>query len=169
MTWAHDVLPPAASSGQPRLWREWLRRPALVRQRSCLLLCVFAFLSACSTPGPGGADRPLFSQVGFASWYGRHHQGRRTASGERFDMHALTAAHRTLAFDTVVRVTRLDTGRAVTVRINDRGPYERGRVIDLSAAAARALGIAEDGEAEVRIEEVRSDQPGAGRSAVATR
>jgi rare lipoprotein A len=159
MAWTHDALPPAASSGRLRWRRERPHPPALACRRSYLLLCVFAFLSACSTLGPGGAERPVFSQVGVASWYGRHHQGRRTASGEHFDMHALTAAHRTLNFDTVVRVTRLDTGRAVTVRINDRGPYERGRVIDLSAAAARALEITEDGEAEVRIEEFRSDQP----------
>ncbi|HLZ64602.1 MAG TPA: septal ring lytic transglycosylase RlpA family protein [Aliidongia sp.] len=142
---------------------------ASVRHRSCLLLSVLAFLSGCSALGPGGAERPVFTQLGVASWYGRHHHGHRTASGERFDMHALTAAHRTLAFDTVVRVTRLDTGKVVTVRINDRGPYERDRVIDLSAAAARALGIVEDGEAEVRIEEFRSDQPEGGRSTVATR
>ncbi|MDB5359845.1 MAG: RlpA-like protein precursor [Rhodospirillales bacterium] len=129
---------------------------------------MLTFLSACSSVGPTGAEKPVFSQVGFASWYGRDHQGHRTANGERFDMHALTAAHRTLPFDTVVRVTRLDTGRTVTVRINDRGPFGRGRVIDLSAAAARTLEISTDGEAEVRIEEFRSDQPGAAISAVAT-
>jgi len=147
----------------------WARRPALRSCRSYLLLCLVAFLSACSALGPGGAEKPVFSQVGVASWYGRHHQGRSTASGERFDVHALTAAHRTLPFDTVVRVTRLDTGRTVTVRINDRGPYGRGRVIDLSAAAARALDVAEDGEAEVRIEEFRSDQPDGAKPAVASR
>ena len=135
--------------------------------RSCLLLSVLTFLSACSSVGPGAAERPVFSQVGVASWYGRDHQGHRTASGERFDMHALTAAHRTLPFDTVVRVTRLDTGRAVTVRINDRGPYERGRMIDLSAAAARALEITTDGGAEVRIDEFRSDQPEGATATVA--
>ncbi|GGF39410.1 hypothetical protein GCM10011611_52270 [Aliidongia dinghuensis] len=141
----------------------------MARARDILpLLSALAFLSACSTFGPVGGEKPVFSQVGLASWYGRHHQGHRTASGERFDMRELTAAHRTLAFDTVVRVTRLDTGRTVTVRINDRGPFERGRVIDLSAAAARTLGIAEEGEAEVRIEEFPSDQPrGAGQEVAA--
>jgi rare lipoprotein A (peptidoglycan hydrolase) len=161
MAQANNVLPPAASPGERYLWRGWAHQPALVRGQFCLLPCMLVFLSACSSVGTGQAEKPVFSQVGIASWYGRDHQGHRTASGERFDMHSPTAAHRTLPFDTVVRVTRLDTGRAVTVRINDRGPYERGRVIDLSAAAARTLEIGNDGEAEVRIEEFRSDQPGA--------
>lgn len=169
MAGAHDVLVPGASAGQPLSSREARARPTLALRRPWLLLWVFAFLSACSTFEPGGAEKPVFAQVGFASWYGRHHHGHRTASGERFNMHALTAAHRTLDFDTVVRVTRLDTGQTVTVRINDRGPYVRGRVIDLSAAAAHALEIAEDGEAEVRIEEFRSDQPGGVGATVVTR
>lgn len=168
MAQRNDVLSPAAALGRPSSWGEGPHPPALVRRRSGLLLCMLTFLSACSSVGPAGAEKPVFSQIGFASWYGRDHQGHRTANGERFDMHALTAAHRTLPFDTVVRVTRVDTGRAVTVRINDRGPFGRGRVIDLSAAAARTLEISTDGEAEVRIEEFRSDQPGAATSAAAT-
>jgi rare lipoprotein A len=82
---------------------------------------------------------------GIASWYGKRFHGRRTASGERFDMHALTAAHRTLPFGTVVRVTSLVNGRTVDVRINDRGPHLKQRVIDLSQAAARVLGLLESG------------------------
>jgi len=80
---------------------------------------------------------------GIASWYGPGFHGRRTASGERFDMHGLTAAHRTLPFGTVVRVQSQVNGRTVDVRINDRGPYLRKRVIDLSRAAAEALGLIE--------------------------
>ncbi|MDP3797749.1 MAG: septal ring lytic transglycosylase RlpA family protein [Polaromonas sp.] len=78
---------------------------------------------------------------GRASWYGPRFHGRRTASGERYDMYALTAAHKTLPFGTLVRVRSLVTGREVEVRINDRGPFGAGRVIDVSRAAAEALGM----------------------------
>lgn len=87
-----------------------------------------------------------------ASWYGPGFHGRRTASGERFNQHAMTAAHRTLPFGTRVRVTH--GKRSVIVRINDRGPWVKGRVIDLSKAAARRLGI--KGVARVRIEVIRT-------------
>ncbi len=80
-------------------------------------------------------------EQGAASWYGRRFHGRRTASGERYDMNALTAAHRTLPFGTLVRVRSQVTGREVDVRINDRGPHVAGRIIDLSQAAAEALGL----------------------------
>jgi rare lipoprotein A len=76
-----------------------------------------------------------------ASWYGPGFHGRRTANGERFNTNALTAAHKTLPFGSQVRVTNERTGRSVVVRINDRGPYAHGRVIDLSKAAAQAVGI----------------------------
>ncbi|MEX3759755.1 septal ring lytic transglycosylase RlpA family protein [Paraburkholderia phenoliruptrix] len=95
-----------------------------------------------------------FQQTGFASWYGRMFQGRRTASGERYDMHALTAAHRTLPLGACVRVTSLVRTRSVVVRINDRGPFVRGRIIDLSYAAAEALGVRRAGSAQVRLEHV---------------
>ncbi|MGH1571312.1 septal ring lytic transglycosylase RlpA family protein [Methylobacterium sp. P31] len=81
------------------------------------------------------------TQAGVASWYGPGFHGRMTANGERFNTHALTAAHRTLPFGTKVRVTNRSNGRSVVVRINDRGPYVGGRVIDLSNASARALGM----------------------------
>jgi rare lipoprotein A len=90
-------------------------------------------------------------ETGRASWYGKAHQGKRTASGERFDMHALTAAHRTLPFGTMVRVTDLKSGRSVDVRINDRGPYRRDRIIDLSYEAARKLGFVSRGTTRVEI------------------
>jgi rare lipoprotein A len=77
---------------------------------------------------------------GRASWYGKAHHGLLTASGERYDMHALTAAHRSLPFGTRLRVTNLDNGEVVEVRINDRGPMVAGRILDLSYAAARKLG-----------------------------
>ena len=80
-------------------------------------------------------------QRGKASWYGPGFQGRLTANGERFNTHAYTAAHKTLPFGTKVKVTNKTTGRSVVVRINDRGPFVHGRVIDLSKASARAIGI----------------------------
>lgn len=83
-----------------------------------------------------------FKSSGLASWYGPGFHGRKTASGERFNTSALTAAHRSLPFGTRVKVTNLRTGRAVVVRINDRGPFVGGRVIDLSRASARAIGVA---------------------------
>ncbi|HWF65533.1 MAG TPA: septal ring lytic transglycosylase RlpA family protein [Rhizomicrobium sp.] len=106
------------------------------------------------------AEQPFFTQQGIASFYGKAHQGKRTATGERFDMRDFTAAHPTLPFGTVVRVTNLRNGMRVKVRINDRGPHIKGRVIDLSASAARALGI-RDGLARVSVEAFPSDQPGA--------
>ncbi len=91
------------------------------------------------------------AETGKASWYGKALHGQRTASGERFDMHALTAAHRSLTFGTVVRVTDLRSRRSVNVSINDRGPLRRGRIIDLSYEAAKKLGIIERGTARVEI------------------
>lgn len=90
--------------------------------------------------------------TGIASWYGPGFHGNRSASGEIFNQNALTAAHRSLPFGTLVRVTNLDNGRSVVVRINDRGPFSPGRVIDLSAAAARAVGVFYAGVAPVRLE-----------------
>jgi rare lipoprotein A len=96
-------------------------------------------------PGPGGG------QTGEASWYGEPHHGRATASGEIYDMNQLTAAHRTLPLGTRVLVTNLKNGRAVEVRINDRGPSVEGRIIDLSFAAAKELGAVPSGTIPVRI------------------
>jgi rare lipoprotein A len=94
---------------------------------------------------------PRALQTGKASWYGDAHHGRKTASGETFDMNALTAAHRTLPLGTRVLVTNLANGRAIEVRINDRGPMVSDRIIDLSFAAARALGGVGAGVFRVRI------------------
>jgi rare lipoprotein A len=94
---------------------------------------------------------PEYRQVGIASWYGGRHQGRLTASGEVFDENKLTAAHRTLPLVTWARVTNLENGRSVEVKVNDRGPYIDGRVIDLSTRAAEELGMTEQGLARVEI------------------
>lgn len=99
-----------------------------------------------------------FRETGAASWYGRDFQSRPTASGEPYDMSDLTAAHRSLPLQTRVRVTNMRNGRSVVVRINDRGPYVRGRIIDLSSRAARLLGMRHDGLAPVRLEVVAADR-----------
>jgi len=100
-------------------------------------------------------DQVVATQTGMASWYGARFHGRRTASGEPFDMHALTAAHRTLPFGTLCRVTNRRNGRSVIVRVNDRGPYGKGRVIDVSRAAAEALDLVRAGHAPVTVEVLR--------------
>ena len=101
-----------------------------------------------SVPDSGGPE-PGTRIDGLASWYGQQHQGRPTASGEAFDMNKLTAAHRTLPFGTRLRVTNVENGKSVVVRVNDRGPHVSGRVLDLSYRAAQALGITDAGVARV--------------------
>ena len=97
---------------------------------------------AVAEPGSAASYTDAHSfQSGKASWYGPGFHGRRTANGERFNTNDMTAAHRTLPFGTKVKVTNTKTGQSVVVRINDRGPYAHGRVIDLSKASARAIGI----------------------------
>ena len=96
------------------------------------------------------------SEVGLASWYGKRYHGRRTASGERFNMNAATAAHPTLPFGTHVRVTNLANGRSTVLRINDRGPFVKRRIIDVSRAAAGELGFINDGLTQVRVQVVSS-------------
>lgn len=125
-------------------------------------------LLACSGPSQASAqtsagdERPARGAVkgevqrGKAAWYGDRYHGRKTASGERFDMNALTAAHRTLPFGTVVQVKNLANGRTVKVRINDRGPFGRKkRIIDVSRAAARELGMLGSGVVPVELRVVR--------------
>ena len=95
-----------------------------------------------------------FSQTGVASWYGRQFHGRKTASGERFDMNGLTAAHRSLPLNCYIRVTNKDNGKSVVVKVNDRGPFHGNRVLDLSYGAAKQLGVTSAGTAKVSIERV---------------
>src|SRR5579859_7368137 len=116
--------------------------------RAKLAVCIVCSLGACApqTPPPTPPSVPAvhpttFTQVGLASWYGNAHAGHKTASRELFDPNAMTAAHRTLPMGAMVRVTNVETGRIVTVRINDRGPADLGRIIDLSRAAADSLGF----------------------------
>ena len=108
---------------------------------------------ATSTRHPAfDAAAPAWTQSGRVSWYGPGFHGRRTASGEIFDTNALTMAHRTLPLGSRVRVTNLDNGRSIVLRVNDRGPYVRGRIGDLSHAAATRLGFVEGGVVRARID-----------------
>jgi rare lipoprotein A len=91
-------------------------------------------------------------QTGMTSWYGRAHHGKKTASGERFNMYGLTAAHRTLPLGTMVRVTNVANGKSVIAKVNDRGPFHGNRVLDLSQGAAKALDMMKSGTAKVQIE-----------------
>lgn len=95
-----------------------------------------------------------FTQSGMASWYGRQFHGRKTASGETFDMNALTAAHRSLPLNCYIRVTNKSNGKSVVVKVNDRGPFHGSRVLDLSYGAAKAIGLAGSGVGNVTIERV---------------
>jgi rare lipoprotein A len=117
----------------------------------------FLFLSVFLLAGSCRQHAPLPSETGLASYYSDHFEGRLTASGEKFSNSDYTAAHRTLPFGTRVRVTNLDNDRTVVVRISDRGPFVKGRVLDLSRAAAADLGFLEDGVISVRLEVLPGD------------
>ncbi|UYL07268.1 septal ring lytic transglycosylase RlpA family protein [Bdellovibrio sp. SKB1291214] len=114
-----------------------------------LLLVLSIALPSCATALHVGSVKK-----GQASWYGESHQGNRTASGEIFDLNKLTAAHKTLPMGSQVRVTSLSSGRSVVVRINDRGPFTKGRILDVSEAAAKQLGFIKKGTDQVRMEVV---------------
>ena len=108
---------------------------------------------------PPAHGKVLYTEVGLASWYGPEFNNRRTSSGEIFDMHQPTAAHRTLPLNSMVRVTNLTNGKSTLVRINDRGPFVQGRIIDLSVAAAKAIDMWRAGVAKVRLEVVDTPAP----------
>ncbi|MFO8057407.1 MAG: septal ring lytic transglycosylase RlpA family protein [bacterium] len=116
---------------------------------ACLVL--FSLSATCGNKrNPSQADGD--AQVGMASWYGKKFHGKKTASGERFNMFALTAAHKTLPFNSRVKVTNLSNHKSVKVRVNDRGPWAKGRIIDLSYAAAKRIDMIEKGVVKVRVE-----------------
>jgi rare lipoprotein A len=136
----------------------------MTRGRGLLCVVLLVGVSACAAPARTAPPPPTADEapkpdvppvpptmVGQASWYGRFHHGKRTASGEIFDMHALTAAHRTLPLGTRVRVTNLSNGKSVVVRVNDRGPRRAGRIIDVSRGAAAALDAVADGVFPVEV------------------
>jgi rare lipoprotein A len=140
--------------------------------RSTLVGLVLVGVAGCATDKPVGGgggykvgspyqisgvwyypkEDPFYDETGIASWYGEDFHGNATANGERYDMNALTAAHRTLPMPVVVRVTNLDNGRSLRLRMNDRGPFARGRIIDVSKRAAQLLGFQASGTARVRVQ-----------------
>jgi len=160
--------------------REW--RVILGR---CLALALAALVCGCSVfSGPSGppagyrggkgTQRPYvingvtyyplasahgYAEEGVASWYGPNFHGKRTSNGEVYDMYAMTAAHKILPMNTVLKVTNLENGRSIEVRVNDRGPFVSGRIIDLSRAGAESIGMHQKGTARVRIETM-GDVPG---------
>ncbi|MBD8573582.1 septal ring lytic transglycosylase RlpA family protein [Pseudomonas syringae] len=118
--------------------------------RQLLTACtLLSLLAGCSSHS---VDPRGYNETGKASWYGARHHGKRTASGEAFNQNALTAAHRELPFGSRVKVTNLTNQRSVVVRINDRGPNTRGRLIDISKKAAEQLGMVRSGTATVRVQ-----------------
>lgn len=120
--------------------------------RLILIAIASLLLSACASQGK--IDPDGYRAEGQASYYGARHHGNKTASGERFDQHALTAAHRSLPFGSRVQVTNLRNDKTVVVRINDRGPYAKKRIIDLSQKAAEQLDMLRDGVVPVRVEQL---------------
>jgi rare lipoprotein A len=137
------------------------RRGGRAPARSAVVAAAFLASAAvaCSHAGRRPEGRPERraagrAEVGLASYYARSFHGRRTASGDRYDRHEMTCAHRWHAFGTLLRVTLLEGERSVLVTVTDRGPFAAGRVVDLSWAAAKALGILERGLARVRVESV---------------
>ncbi len=154
--------------------RRVVRESFLSRRHSVtLVLALCALLASCATeptPRPGGGtykvgtpyqiggvwyypkEDPFYDETGIASWYGTDFHGKQTANGELYNMDALTAAHRTLPLPTIVRVTNLENGRSLRLRVNDRGPYARGRIIDVSRRAADLLGFQKNGTARVRVQ-----------------
>jgi len=150
---AHPPGPPGAA-----VWHDGVMRAP--RLPVLVALSALAVLTGCSRAVVG--TPPVVStppeppalgieEVGLASWYGSPHHGRRTASGELYDMNQMTAAHKTLPFGTRLLVTNRDTRRTAEVRINDRGPFVKGRILDVSYAAARQLGVATEGVFPVRL------------------
>jgi rare lipoprotein A len=138
-----------------------LNRSARPNRGLIITLCVTALVGACAAGRPAieVVDRPYplpvltqhGTEIGLASWYGPGFHGNVTASGERYDQDAMTAAHRSLPLGTLIEVRNRDTGRSIQVRVNDRGPYHTDRVLDLSREAARALGSLDRGVAPVEI------------------
>jgi rare lipoprotein A len=133
------------------------RLPAALARGACAVaLLVLAGCSSTPKSGsyPAGGSASGHSESGLASYYGNEFNGRKTASGERFDQGKLTAAHRTLPFGTHVKVTNKQNGRSVVVRVNDRGPFAKGRIIDLSSSAFKSIAYLGAGVVPVHIQVV---------------
>jgi rare lipoprotein A len=139
--------------------------PSRLRARLALVLAPLVLASCAQvSPRQESTKETLLScpqarryqEVGTASWYGREHHGRRTASGQAFNMYGLTAAHRTLPFGSRIRVTNVGNGRSVVVTVNDRGPFIKGRFLDVSYRAARDLDFVRAGITRVKVQSVHT-------------
>jgi rare lipoprotein A len=136
-----------------------------MRHLYVMVVVLGGILAGCGPSSPrftstsGTIESAVHSLEGYASYYADEFNGRPTANGETFDMNALTAAHRTLPFNTRLRVLNLENGRSVVVRINDRGPFKDDRTIDLSLAAAKEVGLILNGTARVRLEVLELGKP----------
>ena len=131
------------------------------RSVQILALVVCTSLGACSWIPKGVSDMDVgLKERGIASWYGEQFHGKQAANGELFDMSALTAAHRTLPLGSIVRVVNMQNGKHVRVRINDRGPYVNGRILDLSYGAASRLGMVMGGISAIQLEVIGDHRPG---------
>ena len=119
-----------------------------------ILLCIILLSSCASTPHIDHASKQRGNYV-VASWYGKQFNGKLTASGKRFNMYAMTCAHKTLKFGSKLRVTNPDNNKSVIVTVNDRGPFIRGRDLDLSYGAAKKIGIVKKGVARVKMEYIK--------------
>ncbi len=151
---------PATMSGAIKSWLFWTGSAAPAYFKNALWFLLLAFATSCSLPPsrvrvPAPATGNL-SQTGIASWYGPGFHGKATASGDVYNQNDLTAAHQTLPLGTRVMVTNLENGRSAEVTINDRGPFAKGRVIDLSYSAAQSIGMVGPGTALVRIDVIDS-------------
>jgi len=126
-------------------------------KNSVLLILAISLIFSCGIKKTeSNSSKFSFYEKGEASWYGPGFNGKKTASGEKFDMYKLTAAHKKLAFGTIVKVTNLNNGKSVIVKINDRGPFVKGRVIDLSKKAAQQIDMINSGHVPVKIEIVKN-------------
>jgi rare lipoprotein A len=156
-------LPPERLGNRKRRWLTVAALSALVFVAGC-------HHRTLAPPPPAGVPRPVvpgqWTEKGIASWYGKPFHGRRAADGEVYNMYKMVAAHRTLPFNSLVRVTDLQNGRQVVVRIIDRGPFVSNRIIDLSFGAARALDMVGPGVAPVRLQLISGGNPAAGEFTV---
>lgn len=121
------------------------------QNKSCIYIFIALLIVVSSACARNTVEKHSYREIGLASYYAKSLHGRLTASGERYDMHAFTAAHKKFPFGTVVIVTNLINNKSVKVRINDRGPFIKGRIIDLSNAAVKKVGLLKEGVAKVKI------------------
>jgi rare lipoprotein A len=149
---ASAVLPAVSLSDNPPMDEPQTETPSLENSSAAIIPHSPETQEASPAPTLPTPSSSTFIGTGLASWYGAKHHGKWTASGEIFDQNKFTAAHRTLPWGSMVKVTNLDNGKSVEVRINDRGPFKKGRIIDVSRAAARALGMVQSGVSPVQME-----------------